>query len=99
MTAPQAIAAVSLATGTPEEVILGPLRTREASECRFMVMRLLKNARPRMSAIELARAVNRMDHATGIHGLRRADLLVMIEPTFAAALERAGENLTAKLTA
>jgi len=89
----QAIAAVSLATGTPEEVIAGPERTQEAVRCRLMVMHLLKQARPMMKPHALALAVNRLDPLTGREGLKKAKELIESDPTFAAALERAGERL------
>lgn len=71
MTKDQIIQAVSTATEISPAIITSPRRTRNVAFARFIIIGLLREAKPYWTLQELAHAVGANDHGTAIHALKR----------------------------
>lgn len=91
--------AVTEATGRPAQDLVGPRRSQDLFQPRFLTYWLLKILRPDLSLPAIGKALNR-DHTSVMHGLKRFEALMgeppyrdwLAHPAVAALLERGGRN-------
>jgi chromosomal replication initiation ATPase DnaA len=81
------IRAVARACGISYERIVSPTRKAEVADARFVAMLALR--RRGWSYPRIAVALNREDHTTIFHGVKRATVIEASDPGFAIAVSMA----------
>lgn len=83
------VLATAKAFGFTAEEMLDQSKTQKKCRARFAAAYLIRELRPETSFAEIARQLNRADHSTAIHALRRGQLLMVVDTRFQALVERA----------
>ena len=84
----KAVWAVAKAWGISVQSLHSKRRSRDVTIPRFLVMYLMSRYCSHRSLVEIGRFFG-MDHTTIMHGIKRATKLLIEDPDFAAAHERA----------
>ena len=75
-------AAVSEVSGIPVDAIRGQRRTRGVVMARFAVVYLIRDLFPLWGYADIASAIDRADHGTAAHALRRSRQLMRDDTDF-----------------
>lgn len=93
ITAQQVFQAVAAAFGAPSDFITTCERTNDLAFPRFAAWKIIREQCPFVSLVKLGKMSGDRDHGTIIHGLKRAEVLLILEPKFRACYDDAMKNL------
>lgn len=94
MTTPaQVFQAVAAAFGVQDDFASTWERTNDLAFPRFAAWKIIREHCPFISLVKIGKMSGDRDHGTIIHGLKRAEVLLILEPKFRACYDEAMKSL------